>query len=164
LPQTPTMNGFEIRRASPSDPAAAALIRRHLSQMAAQSPEDSCHALDASGLEGPDVRFFLLYRGTEAVAMGALKRLDAASFELKSMHTAAEARGSGAGRAMLTHLLDLARAEGGTDIYLETGSTADFLPSRSLYGSMGFRECAAFGDYAPDPWSVFMHLDLRGTA
>lgn len=158
------MGSFEIRRAAPADPAAAALIRRHLSQMAAQSPEESCHALDASGLEGPEVRFFLLYRDAEAVAMGALKRLDAGAFELKSMHTAAEARGSGAGRAMLTHLLQLARAEGATDVYLETGSTADFLPSRSLYGSMGFRECEAFGGYAPDPWSVFMHLDLRGAA
>lgn len=155
------MADFEIRRSSPAAPEAAALIQRHLAQMASQSPEESCHALDGSGLEGPEVQFFLLCRDGAAVAMGALKQLDAATRELKSMHTAAEARGSGAGRAMLTHLLQLAREEGARDVYLETGSTDDFLPSRSLYASLGFKPCAAFGSYAPDPWSVFMHLDLQ---
>ncbi|WP_264212505.1 GNAT family N-acetyltransferase [Leisingera thetidis] len=152
---------FEISPASPAGPEAAALIRRHLSQMAAQSPKDSCHALDSSGLEGPDVQFFLLRQGGTAIAMGALKTLGDGTCELKSMHTAAEARGSGAGRAMLEFLLGLARSAHAAGIYLETGSTDDFLPSRKLYESFGFAECPPFADYAEDPWSIFMHLDLR---
>lgn len=158
------MSGFEIRPASPGEPEAEALIRRHLAQMAAQSPEESCHALGASGLEGPDVQFFLLCQDGKAIAMGALKRLSDGARELKSMHTAAEARGSGAGRAMLEFLLSLARTEGAADIYLETGSTDDFLASRSLYRSLGFAECAPFEGYGDDAWSVFMHLDLRSAA
>ncbi|KIC20034.1 GNAT family N-acetyltransferase [Leisingera sp. ANG-Vp] len=156
------MSGFEISPASPSDPEAAALIRRHLSQMASQSPEESCHALDGSGLEGPEVQFFLLRQAGRAIAMGALKALSGGARELKSMHTAAEARGSGAGRAMLEFLLSLAREEGAAGIYLETGSTDDFLASRNLYRSLGFAECGPFEGYGEDPWSVFMHLDLRG--
>lgn len=158
------MQNFDISPASPGEPDAAALIHRHLSQMAAQSPEESCHALDGSGLEGPDVEFFLLRQNGKAIAMGALKTLDGGARELKSMHTLTEARGSGAGRSMLDFLLQRARSQGASGIYLETGSTDDFLPSRRLYGSLGFVECAPFSDYAEDPWSVFMHLDLRSAA
>ncbi|UWQ62006.1 GNAT family N-acetyltransferase [Leisingera caerulea] len=158
------VSGIEISRASPAEPDAAAMIRRHLSQMAAQSPEESCHALDSSGLEGPEVQFFLARKGGKAIAMGALKSLDGGARELKSMHTLAEARGSGAGRAMLDYLLTLARRENATGIYLETGSTDDYLPSRRLYESFGFVQCGPFADYGEDPWSVFMHLDLRAAA
>lgn len=156
-----TKSGFEIVPASPAGPEAAALIRRHLSQMAAQSPEESCHALDSSGLEGPEVQFFLLRQGGKAVAMGALKTLDGGARELKSMHTLFEARGSGAGRAILGFLLQLARRDGATGVFLETGSTDDFLASRKLYETAGFTECGPFAGYAEDPWSIFMHLDLR---
>lgn len=164
MTQDSSTTRIEIRRSSPSAPEAVALIRRHLAQMSAQSPEESCHAMDGSSLEEADVQFFLAHRDGTAIGMGALKRLDATTRELKSMHTVAEARGSGAGRAMLTHLLQLARDEGARDVYLETGSTEDFIASRSLYASLGFKPCAAFGNYAPDPWSVFMHLDMSQTA
>lgn len=159
-----TATAFDIAAARPSDPEATALIRRHLAQMAAQSPEESCHAMDISGLEGPEVQFFLLRRDRQALAMGALKDLGDGTRELKSMHTLTEARGSGAGRAMLAFLLDLARRDQAAAIYLETGSTEDFLPSRRLYESFGFVPCPPFADYAEDPWSVFMRLDLRAAA
>ncbi|AXT34847.1 GNAT family N-acetyltransferase [Phaeobacter sp. LSS9] len=149
-----------ITRASPAEPEARSLIRRHLDQMAAQSPEESCHALDGSGLDAPDVAFFLLRREGTAIAMGALKTLSGGGRELKSMHTVAEARGSGAGRQMLEFLLHRARAEQATAIYLETGSTPDFLAARRLYESYGFVECPPFEGYTEDPWSLFMRLDL----
>jgi putative acetyltransferase len=44
---------------------------------------------------------------------------------------------------------------------LETGSWEYFRPARALYKSHGFVECSPFGDYVPDPNSVFMSLDLR---
>lgn len=151
-------------RIVPSDPKshdAKALIKRHLTQMAAQSPEDSCHAMDDSGLSASNVSFFLAWQGEQAVTMGAIAQLSDGVFELKSMHTLAEARGSGAGRAMLDHLLALAREKGGTELFLETGSTDDFLPARRLYEGYGFTPCGPFGDYVFDPWSVYMRLDLR---
>lgn len=156
--------GFVIMRENPSAPEAAALIRRHLEQMAAQSPPDSCHVLDGSGLEAPEVDFYLLRLGGKAIAMGGLKALPDGARELKSMHTAAEARGTGAGRAMLEFLLARAREDQAGGIYLETGSTDDFLPARKLYEAYGFTECGPFGEYTEDPWSVFMHLPLRTAA
>ena len=158
------MSEFTIERASPSAPEAAALIARHVALMASQSPEESCHVLDGSGLDSPDVAFFLLRQAGPAIGMGALKTLSGGALELKSMHTLVEARGTGAGRAMLEFLLDHARNQGASGVYLETGSTDDFLPARRLYETYGFAECGPFEGYAEDPWSTFMTLDLRGAA
>lgn len=155
---------FDIRRADPTEPDAKSLIERHVVLMASQSPEDSCHVLDGEGLDSPDVAFFLLRRESSVLAMGALKTLGGGALELKSMHTVAQARGTGAGRAMLEHLLAFARSQGATDIYLETGSTEDFTAARSLYEGYGFAECPPFEGYEEDPWSIFMHLALRGAA
>lgn len=158
------MPRYRIAQARPDQPEALALIARHLQQMAEQSPEDSCHAMDSSGLAGPDVAFFLLWQGEQAVGMGALKTLGSAGAELKSMHVLPETRGTGAGRMMLEHLLELARTNGAGAVYLETGSTDDFLAARRLYESYGFTTCEPFGDYTHDPWSVFMVLELSPTA
>lgn len=49
------------------------------------------------------------------------------------MHTAETARGHGIGRAMLTHLLEAARAQGFRRVSLETGTTAAFAAARALY-------------------------------
>ena len=43
---------------------------------------------------------------------------------------------------------------------LETGSWDYFRPARALYARHGFVECLPFADYAPDPNSVFMSLEL----
>lgn len=159
------MPAFTIAQEKPSTPEAQGLIARHLGQMSSQSPAESCHALDSSGLDGPDVRFFLLRNDDGlAIAMGALKRLADGALELKSMHTLAEARGTGAGRAMLEHLLDIARQDRATGIYLETGSTDDFVAARKLYEGYGFAACEPFEGYDHDPWSVFMCLDLTADA
>jgi putative acetyltransferase len=62
---------------------------------------------------------------------------------------------------MLRHIIATARERGISRLSLETGSSAYFQPARALYKSHGFVECPPFGDYAPDPNSVFTSLDLR---
>jgi putative acetyltransferase len=94
------------------------------------------------------------------LAIGALKHLDDAHGELKSMHTAERARGRGLGRRMLQHLLASARARGYRRVSLETGSTEEFAPARALYATAGFAACGAFADYRSSVWNTFMSLDL----
>jgi putative acetyltransferase len=77
------------------------------------------------------------------------------------MHTAKAARRRGAARAMLEHIIASAKESGMSRLSLETGSWDYFLPAQALYRSVGFIECGAFGDYVPDPNSVFMTLQLR---
>jgi len=76
------------------------------------------------------------------------------------MHTAEAARGRGIGRAMLTHLLGVARTRGVRRVSLETGTTAAFSAARALYHSAGFTSCGPFAGYRPSEDNLFMTLDL----
>jgi putative acetyltransferase len=68
--------------------------------------------------------------------------------------------GTGAGRAMLEHIVAEARRMGLTTLWLETGSTDAFIPAIKLYESSGFSVCGPFADYKLDPFSVFMTRSL----
>jgi putative acetyltransferase len=97
---------------------------------------------------------------------GALSELppssgdDAPAGEVKSMRTARPARGRGVAAAVLTRLVDLARERRYAAVSLETGPQEFFAPARRLYARHGFVPCGPFGDYSPDPCSVFLTLDL----
>src|SRR5262245_60285225 len=99
-----------------------ALIERHLRFMRGLTPPEDVHALDPAGLSAPTITFFAARRAGELIAIGALRELDATHGEIKSMHTAEAERGRGVGRAMLEHLLSVARARGYRRVSLETGT------------------------------------------
>ena len=137
-----------------------ALIRSHLSGMHDTSPPESVHALDIDGLQHPSITFWSAWIGGELAGIGALKRLDAARGELKSMRVDDRFRGTGVGRAILRHIIHDARERGFTSLWLETGTTDDFAPARRLYESEGFAPCEPFDGYAPDPYSVFLTREI----
>lgn len=136
------------------------LLARHLSFARLHSPPEDAHALDVDGLAGPSVTFFSYRRDGRLLAVGALKRIDDSHAEVKSMHTVEDARGRGIGRAMVDHLVRVARERGFRRVSLETGAMAAFAPARLLYASAGFKPCEPFGDYRPSRNSVFMTLWL----
>jgi putative acetyltransferase len=142
------------------DPRVINLVQLHLTSARAQTAPGSAHALDLSGLQTPDIRFWTIWDGETLAGIGALKRLSPDHGEIKSMHTAQALRGRGVGSAMLRHIIATAREGGVSRISLETGSWGYFHPARALYRSYGFVECPAFGNYLPDPNSVFMTLEL----
>jgi len=136
------------------------LLTHHFTTARAETARGSAHALDLTGLRSPDIRFWALWDEEALLGIGALKRLSTDHGEVKSMHTAEAHRGRGAGSAMLAHIIAAARADGLAWLSLETGSWDYFLSARRLYARHGFVDCAPFGDYKPDPNSVFMTLDL----
>lgn len=138
----------------------ADLLRAHLAFCRGASPPESTHALDLDGLRAPAVTFWSAWEGADLIGCGALKEIDPAHGEIKSMHTAARHRGRGVGVAILNHIVAEARARGYRRLSLETGSMAAFAPARALYTGFGFIECPPFDAYKPDPNSVFMALDL----
>jgi putative acetyltransferase len=137
-----------------------ALIARHLAGMHANSPPESVHAFDVDKLRHPGVTFWSAWVGEEIAGCGALKVLDAERGELKSMRVADGYAGRGIGRAILEHLMAEARAQGLRSLWLETGSATAFIPALRLYESAGFRRCGPFGEYRPDPFSVFMRREI----
>ncbi len=149
-----------IREDDLSGPEIIALLEAHLDTMALHSPPESRHALDLEGLKAPEVTFWTVWEEMALLGCGALKELDARHGEIKSMHTAAAARGRGVARRMVEHILAEARRRSYTRLSLETGSMAAFAPAQNLYSGFGFRFCPPFADYKLDPNSVFMTLEL----
>ena len=137
-------------------PAIVAFLSDHVEEMRTVTPPESSHALDVDGLRAPEVTVWSISDGHGVVACGALKELDAGHAEIKSMRTAASHRGQGLADRILRHMIDEAGRRGYRRLSLETGSEAFFAPARRLYGRHGFTYCEPFGDYLPDPLSVFM--------
>lgn len=144
----------------PTDARVLPLISSHLELMRASSPACSVHAMEASDLDDTGVRFFAVFDAGEAVAIGALKTIDASHGELKSMHVRSDRRGRGLADMVLAKLLDEARSAGMTRVSLETGSQEVFGAARAFYGRHGFSTCGPFAGYGPDPNSFFMTREL----
>lgn len=141
-------------------PEISNLIGEHLRSMHQLSPPESIHALGLEKLRQPDITFWTVWDGAELMGCGALKELDLEHGEIKSMRTARTHLRKGVASAMLRHILDEARRRGYERVSLETGAGAAFEPARQLYARHGFVPCGPFGDYRPDPNSVFMTLEL----
>ncbi|WP_461172662.1 GNAT family N-acetyltransferase [Arthrobacter sp. Z1-9] len=156
---------ISIDRDNPARGDVHQLLSEHLADMYATSPAESVHALDPSALSAPSITFWTAREHGNLLGCGALKLLDAppgaaADGEIKSMRTAASARGRGVATLMLRHILDDARARNLGRLYLETGTEDYFAPARRLYARNAFTECPPFAGYALDPNSVFMELRL----
>lgn len=141
-------------------PEMTRLIREHLQSMHLHSPPESVHALGLEALRQPGITVWSAWDGPELLGCGALKELDPAHGEIKSMRTATPHMRKGVAAAMLAHLMDEARRRQYTRLSLETGSVAAFDPARALYARFGFEECGPFADYIADPYSVFMTRSL----
>jgi len=137
-----------------------ALLEIHLRGMHESSPPGWVFALDLSGLQTPDVTVWSAWHGAEIAGVGALKMLSTDHAEIKSMRVHPDFLRRGVGRAMLVHILSVARGRGVTRLSLETGVTAAFGPAIALYRAHGFVSGAAFADYPAGEFNQFFHLSL----
>jgi putative acetyltransferase len=154
------MHSWKVAEDDPRNPDVIALLERHLEFARGVTPPEDVHALDLDGLLDPKVVFFSLRDEGTLLGIGAIKELDPTHMELKSIHTAEEARGNGVGRTVVDHLVQVARDRGAQRVSLETGSMEAFAASRALYARLGFVECGPFADYEPSRSSTFMTLEL----
>ena len=143
-----------------SRPAIHALLNEHLQSMYELSPPESVHALDLEKLRKPEITFWSAWEGSLLLGCGALKELDRKHGEVKSMRTPTALRRKGAGRAILAHIIEVARSRSYERLSLETGSNEAFKPAQRLYESFGFAYCGPFAEYTEDPNSVFMTMRL----
>ena len=79
---------MEIRIDDLRGPEIAAILEEHLQSMRQHSPPESVHALDLDKLRKPEITFWTAWDGKELLGCGALKELDPAYGEIKSMRTA----------------------------------------------------------------------------
>ncbi|MBD8607082.1 GNAT family N-acetyltransferase [Aeromicrobium sp. CFBP 8757] len=151
---------LDVREDDLTGPDVVALLEQHLDEMHSHTPAESVHALDVDRLRADGVTFWSAWSDGRLAGCGAIKHLDPAHAEIKSMRTADGFRGRGVAATLLAHMVAEARSRGYERLSLETGSNPPFAPARRLYERHGFAYCEPFGDYEPDPWSVFMSRDL----
>lgn len=141
-----------------SEPDVQELLTSHLAGMAEHSPPESTHALDLDDLSAPGITFWTVRRDGELLGCGALKELDRAHGEIKSMRTVDKYLGKGVATELVRHIIDVAADRGYARLSLETGSGPAFEPAHALYRKHGFDFCGPFAGYENDPFSRFMTL------
>ena len=151
---------FRIELDDVSRPQVLALLEEHLRDMHEITPPGKIFAFDASKLRAPGVTFWTAWQDDTLLGCAALKELSATEGEIKSMRTPSALRRTGAGRALLNHIIDVARSRGYRMLYLETGCQPAFQKAQTLYRSAGFAACGPFGSYRENGNSVFMSLSL----
>ena len=149
-----------IRPERPDQPDVMALLDdldRYL--LSLYAPEAN-HLLDVQALLAPEVMFFVARDGQQAVATGALRRMqghaDTAGLpygEIKRMVVDPARRGQGIAARVLGVLEDTLRGQGYTQALLETGR--EQVAAVRLYERCGYTQRAAFGGYPDNGLSVF---------
>ncbi len=152
---------IEIHIDNLSSADVQALVAEHLAGMQGHSPPGHAHALAVEGLRRPEVTFWTAWQQQRLCGCGALKALDAAAGEVKSMRTRDSFLKQGVGQALLDEIVQTARRRGYRALYLETGTGPVFEAAHRLYLRNGFAWCGAFGDYQATAFNVFMVKPLQ---
>lgn len=139
-----------------STPEVQSLVAEHLSGMAESSPPGHVYALALESLRAPDVTLWTAWSEGALCGCGALKELDAASGEIKSMRTRAAFARRGVAQAILEEIERTARQRGYARLLLETGTGPAFAAAHALYLRNGFTRCEPFGDYTATEFNIFM--------
>ena len=134
-----------IRPIAPADDAAmAAIIRTVMPEFGADGPGFAIHDPEVAAMSehyaAPGHAYFVLERDGRVIGGGGIAPLagDVAGVcELRKMYFLPEARGLGAGAAMMSRCLDAARGAGFARCYLETLCGMD--AAMRLYQRSGFR-------------------------
>jgi putative acetyltransferase len=135
---------IKIRPIEPRDDAVvAAVIRAVMPEFGADGPGFAIHDAEVDGMSAayaqPRCAYFVVERDGVVVGGGGIAPLQNAEpdvCELRKMYFLPEARGIGAGKAMMQRCLDAARALGFSRCYLETLTGMD--GAQALYQRSGF--------------------------
>ena len=142
----------------PDRPDVIALIEALDVYAVSLYPPESNHLVDIAQLCAPDVTFLVARVDGRAVGCGAILRDGRGWVEIKRMFVLPDERGRRIAVRILRALETAALSDKRWLARLETG--IHNIEALALYRRAGYREIPAFGDYAPDPLSVFMEKRL----
>jgi putative acetyltransferase len=136
---------FQLRPIRPEDDGAiAAIIRAVMPEFGADGPGFAIHDPEVNGMSTayaiPRAAYWVVEIDGRVIGGGGIAPLqggDENTAELRKMYFLPEARGVGAGSALLRHLLRVAEDFGFTHVYLETLTGMD--AAQRLYEHLGFR-------------------------
>jgi putative acetyltransferase len=137
----------------PDNEDATALIEELEAHLASLYPAESRHGYSVDQLLREGVAFFVIRVNNAPAGCGGVKLVDAGYGEIKRMYIRPQFRGLGLAKLMLGHLTEYARSRGIELLRLETGIYQR--EAIGLYERAGFKAVPPFGEYKPDPNSVF---------
>jgi len=127
----------------------------------AAAPDDPAWDVAAEAVRRPLGAFVVARSEGRPIGCGALRRLpggDPAVGEIKRMYIVPAARGRGAARTLLAHLVAIARELELRSLVLETGTRQP--EAIALYLREGWVPLAPYGEYRQEPLSRCYALDL----
>ncbi len=138
-----------------------ALIQQSRRYQETLYPPESINQDDPHKLINSDMYFIGAYDGDILCGIGGVKLIDdTLSYgEIKNLFVDPECRGRGASKAIMSALEQYVVEQGVSLCRLETGVSQP--ESIGLYHSLGYRDRDAYGEYQPDPLSVFMEKVLE---
>jgi putative acetyltransferase len=140
-----TSSTFSLRPIrSEDDPTVAAIIRSVMPEFGADGPGFAIHDPEVNTMSAayaiPRAAYCVVEVDGRVVGGGGIAPLvgsDGQTAELRKMYFLKEARGLGAGSALLRHLLNLAKQYEFAQVYLETLTGMD--AAQKLYEHLGFQ-------------------------
>ena len=163
----PEADTYALRPVEPRDDGAvAAIIRAVMPEFGATGCGFAINDPEVDWMSRaygvPRSAYFVVERGGRVIGGGGIAPLeggDGATCELRKMYFLPEARGIGAGTAMMARCLHAARDAGFTRCYLETLCGMD--AAMRLYERSGFRRIdAPLGNTGHGGCNTFYLLDL----
>jgi ribosomal protein S18 acetylase RimI-like enzyme len=148
-----------LRQESPDTKDARALIAELDSYLMPMYPPESHHGYPVEKLIAEQVAFFVIRVEGTAAACGGVKLFGTEYAEIKRIFVRPQFRGLGLAKAVMSHLEDYARDRGIRVFRLETG--IDQAEAIGLYEKLGYRRIGAFGEYAPDPLSLYFEKTVE---
>ena len=124
-------------------------------------PPESVHQDDTDSLLSENMYLIGVYQDQTLLGIGGVKLINAdpAYGEIKNLFIPPEHRGLGAAKKIMTSLENHLADRGVGLCRLETGPSQ--IESIGLYQRLGYRPCGLYGDYQPDPLSLFMEKELK---
>ncbi|MBX2817291.1 MAG: GNAT family N-acetyltransferase [Saprospiraceae bacterium] len=133
-----------IRRTSGEDPDFSSLVPMLNAELEVFDGEDHAFYQQYNGSEGLN-HVVVIYMNNSPIACGALKKLDAATAEIKRMFVLPDHRRTGKSRQILEELERWAVELGFKRCILETGKIQT--AAVGLYQSAGYHEIPNYGPY-----------------
>ena len=149
---------MKIEQENPNQPEIVAMLGELDAYFGELYPAESNHLMDVASLMQPGVTF-LVARGDDGRAVGCGAYVNRGGYgEVKRMFVHPSQRGKGLGAQLLAEIVRRAKTASLPSLMLETGISQP--EAIGLYERDGFVRRPPFGDYQPDPLSLFMEKRL----
>ena len=144
---------LEVKPADPRHPGIIDLINASTEYLSSLYPSESNHLVSVSELQKDNVFFVGAFLDNKIVGCGAVFKYNHYG-EIKRMFVNDNCRGFGIGAKILKTLEEHLINSKINISKLETGIHQK--EAIGLYKKSGYKDIAPFGDYLPDPLSIFM--------